>query len=37
MARQGQLPAFKVGGDWRFSRDVLIKWMARGGSQRVRR
>jgi len=26
LAREGRLPARKVGGVWRFSRDVLDEW-----------
>lgn len=27
LARQGVLPGFKIGGSWRFRRDVLEDWM----------
>ena len=27
LARKGQLPAFKVGGQWRFDRQALEVWM----------
>ena len=27
MAQKGQLPAFKVGGQWRFKRAELDKWI----------
>jgi excisionase family DNA binding protein len=26
-AREGQVPARKVGGEWRFSRRGLLKWL----------
>ena len=29
LARKGRLPAFKVGGQWRFGRHALDAWMAR--------
>ena len=29
MAQRGGLPAFKVGGQWRFKRDDLDKWIER--------
>ena len=29
MAQRGRLPAFKVGGAWRFKRDVLEGWLSR--------
>ena len=27
MARNGKIPAFRVGRDWRFHRDAIHKWM----------
>ena len=27
MARDGKIPAFRVGTDWRFHRDAIVKWM----------
>lgn len=27
MARQGRIPAFKIGADWRFQRKSLERWM----------
>ena len=27
LAQRGELPAFKVGGQWRFSQDVLETWV----------
>jgi excisionase family DNA binding protein len=27
LLRNGQLPAFRVGSDWRFSRDLIEKWL----------
>lgn len=29
LARKGQLPALKVGGQWRFGREALEDWMTR--------
>ena len=29
MARRGALPAFKVGGQWRFKRDDIDAWIER--------
>ncbi len=26
LLRQGKLPAFKVGSDWRFSREAIDRW-----------
>lgn len=26
MARRGEIPAFKVGKDWRFHKDALRRW-----------
>lgn len=28
LAASGQIPAFKLGGTWRFSRDELNQWIA---------
>jgi excisionase family DNA binding protein len=27
LAKKGELPAFKVGGDWRFNRTSIEKWL----------
>jgi excisionase family DNA binding protein len=27
LAKKGELPAFKVGGDWRFNRASIEKWL----------
>jgi len=27
MAKEGDIPAFQVAGQWRFSRNVLLKWI----------
>jgi excisionase family DNA binding protein len=27
LAKRGELPAFKVGGDWRFKRSSIEKWL----------
>ncbi|MGH7889382.1 MAG: helix-turn-helix domain-containing protein [Thermodesulfobacteriota bacterium] len=37
LAREGKIPAFKVGGVWRFRKDELEKWMARQGNGRGRK
>jgi len=28
LAREGKVPAFKVGGQWRFQKKVLDRWVA---------
>ena len=28
MIREGRIPAFKIGSDWRFSTDLIMRWMA---------
>ena len=28
MIREGKIPAFKIGSDWRFSTDLIMRWMA---------
>jgi excisionase family DNA binding protein len=32
LARSGELPARKVGGRWRFRKNVLNKWLSRNTS-----
>jgi excisionase family DNA binding protein len=32
-ARQGQIPAAKVGRDWRFLREELEEWLRSGGTR----
>lgn len=31
LVRDGELPAIKVGGQWRVHRKTLIKWAKKGG------
>ena len=28
MVREGRIPAFKIGSDWRFQKDQVVRWMA---------
>jgi excisionase family DNA binding protein len=28
LAREGSIPAFRIGTDWRFRRDLIERWMA---------
>ena len=28
MVRQGKIPCFRVGSDWRFRKDLIERWMA---------
>lgn len=37
LARQGRIPAVKVGGGWRFKPEVLDAWLAHGGGRREAR
>jgi len=37
LARQGRIPAVKVGGGWRFEPGVLDAWLAHGGGRREAR
>jgi excisionase family DNA binding protein len=30
MIRRHQIPAFKIGADYRFDRDAIVKWMTAG-------
>jgi excisionase family DNA binding protein len=34
LLKKKQLPAFKVGRDWRFSRESIEHWLACGGAER---
>ena len=27
LVRQGKIPSFRIGSDWRFRRDVIVRWM----------
>ena len=36
LAKKGRMPAFKIGGEWRFNLDSVDKWMAEAeGSARA--
>jgi len=35
LAREGKLPAFKVGGVWRFQKDQFEKWVERQSNRPV--
>ena len=37
LAREGRLPAFKVGRDWRFRRSSIESWIKQEEMQRRRR
>jgi excisionase family DNA binding protein len=28
LARQGKIPSFRVGSDWRFPKDLILRWIA---------
>jgi excisionase family DNA binding protein len=30
LVRRRQIPAFKIGSDYRFERDAIVRWMADG-------
>ena len=32
LAREGKIPAFKVGGVWRFKKDEFEKWITKQGN-----
>ena len=36
LAREGKLPAFKVGGVWRFRKDEFERWIASRTSKQVK-
>jgi excisionase family DNA binding protein len=31
LAESGELPGRRVGGDWRFAREAILRWLAREG------
>ena len=37
LAREGKLPAFKVGGVWRFRKDQFERWVDRETNDETRR
>ena len=39
LVRRGSIPGFRVGSDWRFRRDVIMRWMAQRSmeAQQVRK
>ena len=30
LSREGKIPAFKFGGQWRFNKEEIQKWMSKG-------
>jgi excisionase family DNA binding protein len=28
LLREGQIPSFRIGSEWRFRRDVILRWMS---------
>lgn len=37
LAREGKIPAFKVGGVWRFRKDKFEQWIEEGTNGKARR
>jgi excisionase family DNA binding protein len=39
LVREGKIPSFRVGNEWRFRRDVILRWIAERSSaaQQVRK
>ena len=35
MARKGEIPAFKIAGQWRFKKEVIDKWISEQSLERV--
>lgn len=35
LAASGDIPAFKVGGSWRFRKDTLEQWIEQQSNQRI--
>jgi len=36
LARQGEIPCFKLAGHWRFLKSDVDRWIAKGGGQQPR-
>ena len=36
LIRQGKIPSFRIGADWRFRRDEIERWMAEKSMDNVR-
>ena len=36
LSRQGKIPSFKIGADWRFRRDEIERWVAEKSMDNVR-
>jgi len=36
-AREGKIPAFKIGTDWRFSKKYIERWIKEKSSYRIER
>ena len=34
LARQGEIPCFRLGGGWRFLKSDVDEWIAKGGGRR---
>jgi excisionase family DNA binding protein len=34
LAQRREIPGFRLGGDWRFLKSEVDKWMAKGGARR---
>jgi excisionase family DNA binding protein len=30
LVKQGKIPSFRIGSEWRFRKDVIMRWMAHG-------
>jgi two-component system, response regulator, stage 0 sporulation protein F len=37
LAQQGEVPAFKIGSEWRFKKDLVDRWLERGAGLGVRK
>ena len=35
LARRGEIPSFKVGKDWRFYRQALLRWIEEQSRQKI--
>jgi excisionase family DNA binding protein len=36
LVRKGKIPSFRIGTDWRFRRDLIMRWMAEESTSGLR-
>jgi len=35
LARSGKIPAIKISGQWRFKKDIMVKWINEGSLENL--